>query len=305
MEKNKRRKRRQKKAKRFFKTQKLNFVTCLVGTVALIIYLILFAVCFKDLEIEVVLSSSANYVAIASCILALIQIIAFVKDSRLHELRAKKERALDLAKEYAESILCEITFIENVLNKHCGKDGTKLEELVMGIRIIGFTNNNLKDKENLKDYAKLFENGQYLIDPDIIIEQAERFPMTSNFFSVNEIKELEKIEKIGEEDADKMKRTTNLKFRVILCNTMNILEYFAMSVNQNVAESEMIFVSLHQTYLKFVHYMYPYICIANKDGESYYTNVIKLYKNWKDKRDENDKENQSPRDESDDSEPLT
>ena len=53
-----------------------------------------------------------------------------------------------------------------------------------------------------------------------------------------------------------------------------------MSVMHNVAESEMIFPSLHYTFLKFVRYMYPYICMYNTEEENYYSNIIDLYRSW-------------------------
>lgn len=99
---------------------------------------------------------------------------------------------------------------------------------------------------------------------------------------------LKKIEGIDLEEKN-LNQLCNIRFRVILCDTMNTLEYFAMTVNQNVAESEMLYDSIHQTFLFFVKLVYPFICEQNIDEELYYPNIIKLYKTWVSKKAKNDK----------------
>lgn len=82
---------------------------------------------------------------------------------------------------------------------------------------------------------------------------------------------------------DAKKHLANIRFKSILFDTLNTLECFAMSVNQNVSDSEMLYASLHQTYLKFVKYVYPFLCEQNNDEEKFYPNIINLYYSWEQK----------------------
>lgn len=250
-----------------------------IGTLSILVisiigYVFLYFNYAKKIDIAEFFSVSADYVAIASCILVLVQVVAFVKDARLKEARAKKEYALNLAKEYASEILCNMSFIKNVLIDYYKTidDKTVLDDLVKSIKLERFTNDELKKHKSLIEYSKIFDAKDYsLLSVKLVSEKAIAFQNIKLF------EPKETLENIPESD---LKKIANIRFKVVLCNTMNILEYFAMSVNQNVAESEMIFVSLHQTFLSFVHYVYPYICVTNETEESYYTNIIELYKNW-------------------------
>lgn len=255
------------------KNNKLNIATIIVAVISILIYIIGFLILkSKNYEFPNLLSMSADYITLCSCIIVLIQLIAYVKDSRHNEARSRKESALDLAKEYAKDILGDMTFIENVLSIHYNpKNAAELRNLIMEIPISRFTKNEIEKIDKLKRYSKIFENGNYEINYNTIIEQAIIHQKYDEF-------NLDVLE-----DPDK-KSIANVRFRTTICNTLNTLEYFAMSVNQNVAESEMLFVSLHQTFIKFIYFMYPYICKSNIDEELYYTNIIELYRKWNDRK---------------------
>ncbi len=249
---------------------KLNLFTVIFSIVFGIVYF-MFIVLWKKQNVlfEDALSMSADYVTIVSCVLVLIQLIAFVKDSRQKEYRCRKENALVLAKEYANDLLKKFTFIQTVLSFYYDPDdATALQEELDKIEIDKFTKSFVGKKTRLSKLEKAFLNGEYVIPYEIILERATIHEIDGflDFYTI--------------EDEDLRKNLANIKFKRLVCDTMNNLEYFTMSVNQNVAESKMLFVSLHQTYLKFIKYVYPYICNNNVDDESLYTNVIDLYRNW-------------------------
>lgn len=95
------------------------------------------------------------------------------------------------------------------------------------------------------------------------------------------------INRINEEEIKK--HLANIRFKSFLFDTLNVLESFAMSVNQNVSDSEMLFSSLHQTFLKFVRFVYPFICYQNKECEVFYPNIIQLYHSWTKKKESDNK----------------
>ncbi len=261
------------------KSNKLNIITIFFALVSIIFFIIglFYFLHYTDTPYEKILSMSANYITIISWVLVLIQLIAFVKDSRQKEFRCRKESALILAKEYANDLLQNFTYINSVLSAHYDSNNVhKLQEELEKLEITNFTKSTLGKNSTFDKLEQVFFNGQYIIDDKIIIERA----------AVHEIKGFSNLLEI-ENDIVK-KNLANLRFKRLVCDTMNNLEYFAMSVNQNVAESDMLFVSLHQTYLLFIKYVYPYICNCNKDDEYLYTNVIDLYRKWSKIKKDND-----------------
>lgn len=259
-----------------FKSNKLNYATKYSAIIFAVVYFLAVVILIVNrFSLINILSMSANYVTIVSCVLVLIQLIAFVRDSRQKEFRSRKEYALTLAKEYANELLVNMTYINTVLSIHYNdKDMKELENVLNDIEINFFTKDYLGRNKKLSKHENVFKDGNYLIDFNTIVDRAV-------IHQVNGFDDISK--KIIEA---KQKEVANMRFKSLVSTTMNNLEYFAMSVNQNVADSDMLFVSLHQTYLKFVKYMYPTICKSNKNGESYYTYVIDLYRKWDKKQEE-------------------
>ena len=66
---------------------------------------------------------------------------------------------------------------------------------------------------------------------------------------------------------------------------LNKLESFALHLNSNLADEEILYPSLHQTYLKVIKYLYPHICYLNSKNiaDKYFTNIVELYNNWRDR----------------------
>lgn len=72
-----------------------------------------------------------------------------------------------------------------------------------------------------------------------------------------------------------------LYYRSRFVEFLNTLEYFSMAFIQNVADDDVVYQSLHQTFLAMVKYFYFFIAFSNKNVENkYYTNISELYKLW-------------------------
>lgn len=260
-------------------SSKLNLLTLLVFIIGIVLYFLGFNNYKNTYDTEAILSMTSDYFTVLSCSIVLIQLIAFVNDSRHKEFRSKKEAALNLAKEYAENLISYMTFIQIVLCINYNESSPKeLYEKIDKIEIAGFRLEDLNKKSEYETYKDVFINEKNSVNSAIIINQS----ITSG------IPLIKKIEGIDLEEKN-LNQLCNIRFRVILCDTMNTLEYFAMAVNQNVAESEMLYDSIHQTFLFFVKLVYPFICEQNIDEELYYPNIIKLYKTWVSKKAKNDK----------------
>lgn len=77
---------------------------------------------------------------------------------------------------------------------------------------------------------------------------------------------------------------TNLLYSAMkskIISILNQLEWFAMNLNSNIANEEIIYQSLHQTFITFIATFYYFICSFNNAGyNKYYTNIIELYNLW-------------------------
>ena len=68
-----------------------------------------------------------------------------------------------------------------------------------------------------------------------------------------------------------------------IAKVLNEFEYFAMYFNSNLAQSDVVYVSIHQTFTDCVRLLYPFFSQHNKRGNitrKYYTNVKELYIFW-------------------------
>ena len=261
------------KVKNYIRNNKLNVATYIISFIGIVIYIVgVITLKNTGTTLKEILSMSANYVTILSCIIVLVQLVAFFSDSRHKESRCKKESALKLAEEYATNILADITFIENVVSAYYDDDVSLLTSELMNMNVDKFTLKDMQKQKQLLKYYEIFENGKYPIPQNIILDTSLSYNLTCSIFEASDT--------VSGEEADRKNKRVNIKFKHIINNTLNRLECFSMAVNHNVAESEMLFPSLHQTYLMFVRFMYPYICMNNKDEEEFYTNVIELYRTW-------------------------
>ncbi|WP_053028143.1 hypothetical protein [Staphylococcus haemolyticus] len=91
----------------------------------------------------------------------------------------------------------------------------------------------------------------------------------------------EKEIKIKANDIFQSVNTMWKKYNDTVLDTLNKLEWFAMHFTNNIAESNTVYQSLHQLYLKTIISHYIDISNKNKTGhEKYYVNLIDLYNSW-------------------------
>ncbi|MBE6796462.1 MAG: hypothetical protein E7533_07785 [Ruminococcaceae bacterium] len=252
----------------------LRLSTKLIALSAFVFYLIMLYFLIRwNTKFDNIMQISANYVTIFAFAIGTLQLVAFVNDARQRERRAKKEAALDLARYYAQNIVVKVSFITSVLCRAYDNDNIKKlkEDVIDELIIEKFTSKALKKLQKdheFKRFSNFLKNDAYNIPADILLNQFECYGYTD-------------IPNKGTKKDVEYQRILNLKFRGIVSQTLNELEYFSMSVNQNISDSEMLFPSLHQTFLRIIKHSYPIICQSNDAGrEEYYTNVIKLYKKW-------------------------
>lgn len=77
-----------------------------------------------------------------------------------------------------------------------------------------------------------------------------------------------------------------------LTDVMNDIEYFSMYFCSGLAIPDNVYMSLHQTFIRFIINSYLYICMMNNDsvGHEYYAHTIALFSKWQHQSLEQDKE---------------
>lgn len=194
--------------------------------------------------------------------------------------RSRKEAACKLAAHYADVILEKDAFISSVYRT------MGLDEYIH--KTINMNDMAEFDREELEAILKkqgieldAFMKKLYTIDPFVILQNsmlrersaADRCTTYSEYIVVNE--------QTGER---RIKNETYLvsDFYQEIIDLLNQLEWFGMNFQYGLADEELLYQSLHQTFLSTVWRLYPWISSNNVNNEDKtYTNVIWLFDIWR------------------------
>lgn len=248
--------------------------------------------------VEKVINTLSDKVAIANCILTAFLLVitaisvycayraykSAVQNYNLQKERAKKDAACDLARYYAQNIIDEFRFFLDVLT--FSQLNNKIESL------FPYDDISLFDREELEKLinraGQNFEDVEREMDfvSPLAIYQAEivcaksieeRHTIAAEYTVIKNQKDGEPPE-IGIANENMLWSDFHRKIATLL----NDLEYFAMSCQYGLADEEMLYQSLHQTYISQVRFLYFYISRNNTTNEDkFYTNLIWLFNLWK------------------------
>ncbi len=229
-----------------------------------------------------ILSNGSSLAEIIMAVLAIVSaIIAYISyiDSKK---RRKREKAVELAKYYADNIIGAETYINFAISD---SDFFKISKECFEYDAIEKFNNNemlklLKrhnEEYDVKYLGKKFDEipVENLIKATLLIQ---------NYNPLNE-KTFWLIDSFGEDVSETKKKHVELNVRLELSDKindlLNSLEWFSMNLITGVADEETIYQSLHQTYLAVVQELYFFIAKRNtEEHNKYFTNTIKLFKIW-------------------------
>ena len=105
----------------------------------------------------------------------------------------------------------------------------------------------------------------------LLIEKAKKGNLTSE-----ELKEID----------DVIKNITDMPYHFfqLEAQTLNKLEFICMDISCKAADSNYIYQSLHQVFLRTIRTLYMEISIINKNStDKFYTNIINVYNTWRNK----------------------
>lgn len=238
-----------------------------------------------------IFSSANTTIALIDCILTGILLLVtgvsvyFAFRAYRHQKeRAKKDAACDLAKYYAYDIMEKFQFVLDVLV--ASKLSVKIQELFPYDAICTMDRKEL-DKV-LQKAGKTFSE----VEREIVLVPPEAI-YTAKVLSARSIAERNLIAKeyivIQKADKDSPPRTKIVHENLLhneylrkVAELLNCLEYFAMNCRYGLADEEMLYQSLHQTYISQVRLLYFFICKSNITNEDkVFTNLIWLFDLWK------------------------
>lgn len=228
----------------------------------------------KSEELKNFLDVTVSWISICTFLFVSLQTIFFLKDFKLKNARQQKEYSLQLAKEYANEILPDISFVSAVIRSTLGAENCQTISTFEPKLFTSAECECLKT-EILKIY-KNYEKDVFSIDT------------IKHFLFLLSDKSRIKFESIEYIEQEKLKKEYNKAFNFLADTVLNRLECFAMALNQNVAEDLMLYPSLHQTMLRNIKIMAPRLADRNNSHEDkYYTNVIEIYHRWQKYKQEN------------------
>jgi len=237
---------------------------------------------------------AATISAIAGCILSFITLLVTVisvicayKAYQHQKDRSKKDAACELARYYSENIIERYSFVSAVFRAAGVPQAIK--EILPYERMKDFTYKELccileEQGKTYEEVTRLFKN----IDTKIIY--AAKITMAKSVAERNSLakEHIYIVEGEGDASSDRveiahgeiLQSEVNSEVRTLL----NDLEWFSMSCRYGLADEEMLYQSLQQTYISFVWLVYYYIASGNINSEDkLYTNVIWLFNTWKDR----------------------
>lgn len=218
-------------------------------------------------------------------IVTLISVICAFGAYRHQKLRSKKDAACSLAKYYANNIIPRINYIVGVFASS-GFDEKVHKAFPLEV-IKEFNYNEAvtiakEEKEVLQLATELLN-----MDPRAIYSEKIRTAKT-----VDERHTLAKEYTVWKKDESGTKSTVSIIHTDILQDELmttvqdllNDLEWFSMNFHYNLADEQLLYQSLHQSFISNVWLLYLYIALCNKPGSGkFYTNTIWLFLLWRDR----------------------
>lgn len=228
----------------------------------------------------------SDKVQLASCAISglllfvtIISVICAFLVYRHQKNRAKKASACDLAKYYAENIIQKLSVIGEVY-----ENSELTEPLHQAFPIDEIS---AFDKEEMLNLLRRFDKTSELfkklmdIKPDLILQMKIRTAATAAERAMLSATYLDEDPVTGEKkiiNAESLKRD----FSESICLLLNELEWFSMNCRYGIVDEEILYQSLHQTFLSTVWFLYFHISAQNESNEDkLFTNTIWLFGEWK------------------------
>ncbi len=206
----------------------------------------------------------------------------------------QQERASNIAKEFAENLVEKLSIIEKAyINSDFSKFMLAKEESVNKIKYFNRDEiRNIFQKDSYPDdYIKYRKaNKKQLDDIYHLVLYCKNSEYDNSPNKFDDIKKRILENKITSKDRkclkEGIKKSKDLPYHFLELesNVLNKLEYICMEIYSKSADSDYIYQSLHQMFLKGIRTLYLEISITNKDYvDKLYINIIRVYNLWQKK----------------------
>lgn len=211
----------------------------------------------------------SGYFVVAGVAIALLQYSSNNNDRRVDNQKQKKLEAAKLANMFREQVLplsAEITTIYKVSG--------------ISKNLIDYLSKQDLQDFNAAEIKRLFPDKKHM---EYQINLAVAYWLIENNSKI----EPENISSINNSEIE-----TSLTCVSNKCtNLANILEYFSICFNAEIADDDTVYQSLHQILFSSVQMLYIFIFLSNtNECDRLYYNLATLYKRWKTKNTEKIKE---------------
>lgn len=191
----------------------------------------------------------------------------------------RNNKSAELALFYAQSVLPLITYCSSVLEK---TDIYPRLKSISPKRMARFNSTELKEVFGSdEDIERLVKESVKKLNPDAFISERRLVPLG---FRDELVERLLSQEEQGAAEEEELKVALQREFGSVTTILLNDLEYFSMCINSGIADGDILYPSLHQTYFKMISIFYFRIASHNTSmKDKFYTHIIQLSTSWKER----------------------
>lgn len=210
----------------------------------------------------------------------IISVVCAFKAYKHQKERARKEAACDLARYYAENVIVRHGFVSTVMQ--FARVDEKAKEFFPYKELSSFSKSEMLEFLGKKEVTYEMAMDTFVnIDPQAILN-AKLYFATSIHEKAALIKEYIVQDKETGEKRLAFPDYLQAEFLDRICDFLNDLEWFSMSCRYGISDEEVLYQSLHTTFLSTVWLLYFYICDQNETNEDkLFTNIIWLFNKWR------------------------
>lgn len=217
---------------------------------------------------------------IISLVFVAVQSILFVNDYHNRTKRSEREMSYKMARYYCDNILPHLSAVKNLLNNiniQIAKD--YLTAMDKQSRFSQFTTSEactIFGKDSIKKFSKLYQRNY---SRDELITFFAQYNKQSKLEIANEWDSI--LENSSKMQHEAFYKNMQREMYNNVATLFNNMEYFSMYFCGELAMTDNVYMSLHQTFLDFIAVGYLYIAKVNTiDHHEFYKNTISLYNTW-------------------------
>ena len=235
---------------------------------------------------SLLINSIASLFVIASAVFVGFQSKVFFNDYNKKHKKEEFENSFKLTQYYINNIIPQMSVILAVF-KSIGVESILKNRLKNQV-LSDFDKEEFQlifEKTTIQDLCDMIKKTKLEVLLPVLNIDRSKLPgcLECDYHEYLKCNNVVKNKKQDEERSESYRKLLVSRFFALFTDTKNEIEYFSMYFNSNLAEEEVIFDSLHQTFIDFVRMLYPFIAMHNTKsvhGRKYFSNTIELYKRW-------------------------